>query len=397
MALRWLPSALRRGADMAQLEPGELYSPEPNILERRAARYLAGWSADAGLEPQPRVQAEARELAATTRRQVTLAALAGIVSGGLIGGAEIWVRQGWLDGMEDLDWQEQLPYWGGFFAFAGLISAIEIVYLYWLALRGVATVSGCAGLAIGERGYPGLFGRGLARSALEFPNPRVLILGIDPYAYVSGWRLLAKNVAYKMKVGVSSFLLRVFLRRVLARVAIRGILPLIAGPLYAAWNAIIVWRIMHEARIRALAPSAIERFVAESVDEAERPDEAVGDLMLRGAAEMLKRNCDAHPNHVHLLLRLREALGREGDIEDDWAARAPELRELAEPDRRLVLATLTLAAIIGSRVTRRQRAMLREACDGCGTTFQRDALKNVRQKLKNGAAVTTEHLAKVCG
>ena len=74
---------------MAEVDPGELYSPEPNILERRAARYLAGWSAHAGLEPQPRVQAEARELTATTRREVTFAALAGIVSGGLIGDAEI--------------------------------------------------------------------------------------------------------------------------------------------------------------------------------------------------------------------------------------------------------------------------------------------------------------------
>ena len=192
-------------------------------------------------------------------------------------------------------------------------------------------MSGRAGPAIGERGFPGLFGRGLARSALEFPNPPVLILGIDPYAYVSGWRLLAKNIAYKMKVGVSSFLLRVFLRRVLARVAIRGILPLIAGPLYAAWNAIIIWRIMHEARIRTLAPSAIERFVADSVDEAEPPGQTVGDLMLRGAAEMLKRNCDAHPNHVYLLLRLRDALGREGDIEDDWVAKAPALATWRSP------------------------------------------------------------------
>jgi hypothetical protein len=382
---------------MATREPGHHYSPEPNVLERRAARFLAALGSGAGLEVDGRRQADDRALTITTRRHVYLAAAAGIVSGSLIGGAEIWVRQGWLDGMEGMDWQAQLPYWAAFFVVTGVISAVEIAFLYWVALRGVAAVSHGAGRAIGERGYPGLLAHALARSALEFSNPRVRILGIDPYAYVSGWRLAAKNIAYKMKVGVSSFLLRVFMRRVLARMAIRGFVPLIAGPLYAAWNAIIIWRIMHEARIRTLGPAAIERFLEDTVERAGSPDERVADLMLQGAAEMLKRGGDAHPNHVYLLLRLRETLGRDGDIEDGWATVASALGQLAPADRQRVLATLVLAAIIGSSVHRRQKAMLREACGTGQATFQQDAMKTLRRKLTNGTAITPEDLTRVCG
>jgi hypothetical protein len=376
---------------MPQQDPGDRYSPEPNILERRAATYLAGFSPRHQPGAAPSAGADGDELTQATRKAVALAILAGIISGGLIGGSEIWVRQGMLDGMEDLDWQEQWPYWTGFFVFAGIVSAIEIAFLYWVALRGVIRVVQSSGLAIGEEGYPGLFARGLARGALEFPSPRVEVLGVDPYAYVSRWRLLARNIGYKLKVGVSSFLLRVFLRRVAARLAVRGIVPLVAGPLYAAWNAFIVWRIMHEARARTLGPPALDKVLHEAFQEdRDRPGEQAAAVILQGAGELVRRGCEAHPNYVYLLFRLCEELGHEKDIEVEWDAHCSALGELSKDEQARILAVFTIAALLGSKPRRSQIELLREAGEACGRRLQEDDFKSLRKALMAGREIGFE-------
>lgn len=377
---------------------GERYSPEPNILERKAAEYLAKLNRGGEDEWRERTPAEAEEIRRATRRAVTLAAVAGIVSGGIIGGVEVWIRLGIFNGMEDVGWREQLPYWIGFFAFAGVISAIEIGYLYAVAIRGIARVTSRSDLVLGGDGYPELFARSLARAALEFPNPRVRVFGIDPYAYVPRWRLAAKNIAYKMKVGVSSFLLRVFLRRVMARMAIRGFVPLIAGPLYAAWNAIIVWRIMHEARIRTLGPFAVEHVVRELYGDSGKGSEPARDAILHGVGEMIMRGHDAHPNQIYLLARLRQELGVEDDeLAVDWPRQREALEALEPDDRESLLKALTLSAILGSSTSRQQKRLLRETYETCGRALQSGGLKHLRGKLKEGRAIGPDDWAEAMG
>jgi hypothetical protein len=376
---------------MSNKDPGDCYSPEPNILEQKAARYLIRGAAARGRTRTP-PGADSGALTSATRRAVTLAALAGIVSGGIIGGAEVWVRQDMLDGLEGMDWREHWPYWTGFFVFVAIISAIEIAFIYWISLRGVARITRESGLALGEDGYPGLFARGLARDALEFPSPRVHVLGIDPYAYVSRWRIIAKAVAYKMKVGVTSFLVRVFLRRVAARMAVRGFVPLVAGPLYAAWNAVIVWRVMHHARIRALGPPAAEAILQRIFSTGEPPRDAIAEMMLHGVGEMLRRGREAHPNYVYLLYRLREELEHESDIEVDWQARCAELGELSDDEQGQVLAVLAIAAVLGSWMRGGQKAMLREAVEACGRNYREDDLKALRSALMSGQKIGLEEV-----
>ncbi|CAN5634767.1 hypothetical protein BH23PSE1_BH23PSE1_11410 [soil metagenome] len=380
---------------MAAQDPGELYSPEPNILERKAAEYLARMSGASADDAGPgRIEAGATKSA--TCWAVGLAALAGIISGGMMGGMEIWIREVPLGGEENGDWQEALPWWLGFFAVAGVISAIEIAFLYYLAIRGIAQVTGPTGLALGGAGYPGLHASSLARGALEFPNPRVTIFGIDPYAYVPGWQLLAKNIAYKMKVGVSSFLMRVFLRRVAARVAIRGMVPLFAGPLYAAWNAIIIWRIMREGRVRSLGPFAVERVLGELFEDG-APARDVGEVLLQGAAEMIMRGRDAHGNHVLIVFRLREILGMTEDLRSDWRAEAGKVKKLDDAGRARLVDLLALTALVGSSIRRGQRRMLAEVCEAIGTGFDPAGLKDLRERLLAGEEVGRKELAVLRG
>ena len=370
----------------------DTYSPEPNILERRFAAYLARRSVGSDACDQPS-RARIRMISRVTRWSIGLSALAGIISGGMIGGAEIWMRQGIFDGMEDVGWREALPYWTVFYIYAGAVSAVEIVLLYALAMSGIAQVTRHSGLPLSRDDGHGLLAHGLARAGLEFPNPQVQIQGIDPYAHVSKWKLTALNLAYKMKVGVSSFILRVFLRRVAARMAVRGMVPLLAGPLYAVWNAYIVWRIMAEARLRTLAPFAVDNLIAAHFESADDMDDTHKDVMLHATGEMLTRGRDAHPNQVYLMARLSDALGRGADIALDWTAMRDHLPGLDAADRTRLLDLLTLSCVIGARIHRDQKTLLRSVCRDFGTTLHEDRVKKLRKALKAGHQVTENDLS----
>jgi len=378
-------------------QPTDHYSPNPNILERKVAEYLARSSEQGGDEWRERSGAEAAGIQRVVRWSVAWAAVAGIVSGGIIGGVETWIHLGVLDGdTGDLGWRDQLPIWAGFFAFAGVISAVEILFLYLLTIRGVLKLSHRSGIALGDDGYPALFGLGLARAALELPNPRVLVYGVDPYAYMPGWWIATRNIAYKMKVGVSSFLLRIFLRRVMGRMAIRGLIPLIAGPLYALWNAIIVWRIMNEARLRTLSPFAVEELLRQVASGEERPGPEAVEVVMHGVGEMLMRGHDAHPSQVLLLSRLRQEFDYESDaIDVDWERQRSSLRSLHSSEQEAVLNLLTLSAVLGRRTYRRQKEFLCEAHNECGLTLDTGRLRHLRRKLKEGRTITPDDYASV--
>lgn len=367
----------------------DIYSPQPNILERKFAAYLAQRGAH-GAGPS---HACVQKINRVTTWAIGLSALAGIISGGLIGGTEIWMRQSVLDGMDDAGWQATLPYWSVFYIFVGVISAIEIALLYALALGGIARITRHSGLALTGGHEDRLFAHSLARTALEFPSPQIHIYGIDPYAYVSNWKLMALNIAYKLKVGVSSFILRVFLRRVAARMAIRGMVPLFAGPLYAAWNAYIIWRIMTEARVRALGPFAVDGLIAAHFQTTGDLGDTENDVSLHAAGEMLTRGRDAHPNHIYLITRLRRALDHDTDLTLDWTTMRSHLATMDTTGQTRILDLLTVSCVIGARIHREQIALLGDACHDCGVTLHENRVYALRKALMRGHPVTGKELS----
>jgi hypothetical protein len=52
------------------------------------------------------------------------------------------------------------------------------------------------------------------------------------------WKLLLYTLFYKLKVGITSFIFRILLRRVLARAALRSAIPLVAIPAPASTETV---------------------------------------------------------------------------------------------------------------------------------------------------------------
>ena len=360
------------------------------VLRRRIERgesHIHKWS-----------DCELAEIQRIERRTKTVAALAGATSGAVLGLAEIWVGPGVLEFTDATWWREQLPDWSLFVGLAMLVSGAEILYLYWFVLRAVARISSIAGLNLSTQEVEQLVARGLSRAALELPNPRQPIHGIDPYARVPRWKLAAYAMLYRIKVGATSFVLRVLLRRILSRAALRFFIPLVAIPVFAIWNGLIARWIMREVRLRIAGPLVVQdlgRYISRvrsTLSEQSRQliVEAVGEAIMRGE--------DAHPNYVLLLTRLFDDLEMSPEsVRLDWDASRVGLEHLNPKGQDVLLMTLTVAAILNSRLRRRQRELLAEAYRLCGRTFQPEAILSLRREFIAGQGLSEKHLEAVGG
>jgi hypothetical protein len=351
------------------MQPAKSHLSELNFVERIAVRFLRRRN---GLK-EPRVHRWPREELRTIRwleiSAVILAAVSGIASGALIGGLEIWLNFTITD--TDESWSRWVEYWAIFLGVSVVISAVEIVFLYWVVLWRVARITSIAGLRLSEQEVEQVIAIGLSRSALDLPDPQEPIYGIDPFQRVPRWRLWAYAVMYRLKIGATSFIVRVMLRRILARAAVRALIPLVAIVVYAIWNAIIIGWIMRGSRVRAAGPVAIEELAENVRSKLDGLDEHARRLMLTVVAEVIIRSENDHPNFVLLLGRLFQEFEVEpGSLTVDWAAHRSDLGKLKPAEQELLLLLVNTTVMLDGRPRRKQKRFAEEVHDACGRRFQ---------------------------
>ncbi|MBS0003423.1 MAG: hypothetical protein KFF45_10150 [Thioalkalivibrio sp.] len=356
------------------MDPAKPQLSELNLIERAAVWFLRRqntvdqpclhrWSAE-----------ELRKIRWLETSAVILAAVSGIASGALLGGLEIWLNETITD--TDVSWLRWLEYWALFLGISIVISAVEIVFLYWVVLWRVARVTSIAGLRLSEPQVEQVIAIGLSRSALDLPDPQEPIYGIDPFLRVSRWRLWGYAVLYRLKIGATSFIVRVMLRRVLARAAVRTLIPLVAIVIYAVWNAIIINWVMGASRIRAAGPIAVQELGQRLSDRVEDLDEEARRLVLEAVAEAIVRSANDHPNFVILLERLFRELGiRPGTLDMDWTVQRESVRKLNADAQALLLDVLQVTVMLDGRPGRRQLKFLREVCELCGRSLDARRLR----------------------
>jgi hypothetical protein len=361
---------------------------ELGLLERYALRLLRRWNRRRSWAARPLTLGEATEVRRTERLAIALASLAGVVSGSIFGTTEIVLGQQIAGELQFALWREQWRQWGWFVGVAVVVSGAEILFIYWNAVRAAGRISAIAGLSLTASGSHGVVPVGLARAALELPNPREPVFGIDPYVRMARWKLALFALLYRLKVGATSFLLRVFLRRLLARAALRFLIPFIAIPVYAIWNAVITAWSLRQVRARTFGPAAVRRVLEEVLRDPARLDDDARRTIVSGVAEIIILNADAHPNFVLLVERLlRELALSAEDVRIDWDSHRDHLARLDEPARDTALAVFRLAAVIDGRLHRRELRFLEEAYRLCGLPFDEDAVRARADRFLEGRGI----------
>jgi hypothetical protein len=247
-------------------------------------------------------------------------------------------------------------------------TAIEFYYLFYISLKSVHQVSRLINMRDSVAGslHDGIFGvkNILARTALEIPDPELKILGIDPFQRISKKNLFVLGLLYKGKIIVTNLLLKFGLRATVGN-RLLGVPVLYAAiPVEMFWNAMVIRKVIHEARLRlfgyVLAGRIADAMRADGYLPKLSPLAKKGCLRAIGNAVVMTQNY--HPNMVILLLRFQELLEiEEPDRYDDWQLFLDTLREVNESERNFLLDVLTVAAAFDGKLSPIEKEHLREA------------------------------------
>lgn len=365
--------------------PDKEFAPSPDLAQRWAHRYICRLL----MRKPPLGSPDPLAIKRIKRWTMVWAAVAGIISGSLIGGGEWWMKAIAVDGWSEMSLGEQMPYWIAYYAAAGVITAIEIGFLYWNSLRGVTHITRLAGLEYSRHDalVPSmqLTVHGIARIALEYPSAGNTIYGINPHAYLHGWKLTLKALLYRLKISLSSFMLRVVMRRLLGRLALRGFIPLLMGPLYAIWNAWIAARVLDQAHRVAYGPARIDALMQEldPLPVSQRQ------LIVQGVGELMMRNRHPHPNLVLLLSQLLASLPEKPQSVDiDWPKTLGQYAQLDTQERFAILKSLTQATIISGAYRGARQDFLREVFARCQTPLHERSIIAQQQRWLSGEEIS---------
>lgn len=379
----------------AGMKEASALSPTPSrdmkkpLLERLGLEYLRRKS-----QALPRVDAtdsisllnpeERKALARIVRGAVARAALAGALSAAVSAAAEVVADHFFTAEHGGVD--NKLFYWALVGGVTALAAIAEIVYLYWDSLEAVHDMSRAAGLdPFATSDDQTAVAAALARAALELPNPTDHAFGVDPRREASKLRLAVASLLYKVKVSVTNFLLKVVVRRIAGRALVRTWLPFVAVPGTAAWNAIVCYIVLREARIRVMGPSAAQEMVSAIFDQGIDPSPEARMTFVRAVASSIVRTEDLHPNLYAVLSEVSKRAPEPIPAGiDDSAAFLQSLQSLRPDEQRMALQVLAAAAIIDGRFTSAERRLIREAQAACGRSGDEKVAERLRRAFISG-------------
>ena len=367
--------------------------PKKPLLERVGITYFERRSARTGrIESSDAVHilnaGEKKALRSVTRGAVFRAAMAGASSSVAAALAEVVAND--MSG-EHSAAPNLYAWWALVLGVTVVASIAEIAFLYWDTLRSVHELSRQAGLALfhGKKDDDVMVATVLARAALELPNPVENRWGINPRRESNKWTLLFASLLYKAKVGISNFLFKALVRRMLARVLVRqalaNVLAFVAVPVTAVWNGYVCWRVMREARLRAMGPSAIRELVEVIFADHPQLDEAGRVAALRAVAAAIVRTQDLHPNLLTLFDEVAAKAKYEGKEElDDPGAFLRSLAGLSAESRRLAIQVLAIACIVDGQLARREKLLWGEALAAAGRPVDVKPLEKLCREFVRG-------------
>ncbi len=328
---------------------------------------------------------ERAEIKRIARWTIVRAAMAGATSTAVSGAVEVAATPLLTAG-------HVVSYWFLLLLGLALASVLEILFLYWDALRSVHELSRAAGLPLfSETDERERLAATMARAALEMPNPRLDLEGIDPWKEASRARLIIASLVYKAKISATNFLFKALVRRAISRAALRSYLvPFVSVPFTAMWNGIVAFLIMREAKLRVMGPSAAHELVRMTFADKKELEPAAAEAALRAVGASIVKKEDLHPNLAALFREVRARVPHTTPSHslDDPKAFIARLAGINERESAVVLRVLVIASVLDGRISKKERALLEEAFVATGRAVQMDKLDALRVAFTSGDELT---------
>lgn len=329
---------------------------------------------------------ERKTLGSLVRGAVFRAGLAGAASAALAAGAEVYAEHRY--GAEHASTDIAIRYWGIVLGVTVIAAVLEIVFLYWDSLRTVHRMARAAGYdPFGKTASDEqtAVAAALARAALELPNPTETAFGVNPHREASKIKLIFASLLYKVKVSITNFAVKLLVRRIAGRALVRTWLPFVAVPGTAAWNGIVCYVVLREARIRVMGPSAAHELVHAIFDQGIQTTSEGRMTLVRAVASSIVRTEDLHPNLQAVLIEVvkRVTDPLPGGI-DDSRIFLEKLRALDKAEQKMVLQVLSAAAIIDGRFSGTEKKLVCEALEACGLPADARPVERLRKAFIRG-------------
>jgi hypothetical protein len=248
-----------------------------------------------------------------------------------------------------------------------IMLVIEIGSLYWLGMKSVHTLAHLTGFedSTHDTNLPPEYNvtNIMVRSALEIPDPAVEYLGIDPQKYVSKKWIFITTLLYKAKVVLSSVVLKFVLRKVAARYGVRVGFVWIAIPVTAVWDAIVMYKVVKDAKLRLfgyqLSKYIIDEVLTEKLLNECSPQMREG--AIRAVSTVMVLSSTYHPNNIILLIRLSQNLDivEEKDY-DDMDKLLVHLDDTSKQERHFLRTLAGIAAVFDGVLTRDEKNALKK-------------------------------------
>ena len=272
---------------------------------------------------------------------------------------------------------------------------VEMLYLYWKHLDAVTQLARITGLQnIGLGRFPEeAIAEAMARAALELPDPLRAVDGIDPHRESPKWLLVGGALFYKLKYSASNFLFKLLIRRIATRSAVRTFAPFVGVPLSAFWNSYTSFRVLREARMRAVGPSAVQELHRNFLSKYPDVSPAGIQAIFRAAAVAMVRKREAHPNLVVLFRSLEERYGKQTIAELDSTRHFLEgLGPLVRQEKDLALTVLQVAIILDGDISTREEEFLIEARALCGFSASLKPVQRLLRVFVHGKPISSRAL-----
>ncbi len=99
----------------------------------------------------------------------------------------------------------------------------------------------------------------LMRVGLEKDDKSSTTYGLDPMQGASRWTLFLFLLISRLKATISNYVAKILLRRILGRYALRKVIDMVGLPVFAFWNAYASYVVIHETKVRIMAPNLIRQ------------------------------------------------------------------------------------------------------------------------------------------